>query len=58
MDKKKATSKSRPLRYYFFCCIPFFSNEFLESKTLEDWIPLIFSLVSLFTSIVMYFSTL
>ena len=39
------------LKYYFFCCIPFFSNEFLESLTFWDWLPLIISIASLIASI-------
>ena len=44
----------RKVRDYFFSCIPFFSNEFLESLTFWDWLPLIISIASLITSIAAY----
>lgn len=39
-------------KYYVFSCIPFFSNQFLLGLELEDWIPLIVSLLALLTSII------
>lgn len=44
----------KKVRHYFFCCIPFFSNEFLESLTFWDWLPLIISIASLTASIAAY----
>lgn len=42
------------IKHYFFCCIPFFSNEFLKSLTFWDWLPLIISIASLIASIAAY----
>lgn len=57
-DKKKSQHKAglkrRKVRDYFFSCIPFFSNEFLESLTFWDWLPLIISIASLIASIAAY----
>lgn len=50
----KAGLKRRKVRDYFFSCIPFFSNEFLESLTFWDWLPLIISIASLTASIAAY----
>ena len=46
-SQHKAGLKRRKVRDYFFSCIPFFSNEFLESLTFWDWLPLIISIASL-----------
>lgn len=57
-DQNKSQHKAgvnwKKVRHYFFCCIPFFSNEFLESLTFWDWLPLIISIASLTTSIAAY----
>lgn len=57
-DKKKSQHKAgvnwKKVKHYFFCCIPFFSNEFLESLTFWDWLPLIISIASLIASIAAY----
>lgn len=53
-SQHKAGLKRRKVRDYFFSCIPFFSNEFLESLTFWDWLPLIISITSLITSIAAY----
>ena len=37
-SQHKAGLKRRKVRDYFFSCIPFFSNEFLESLTFWDWL--------------------
>lgn len=53
-SQNKAGLKRRKVRDYFFSCIPFFSNEFLESLTFWDWLPLIISIASLTASIAVY----
>lgn len=53
-SQHKAGLKRRKVRDYFFSCIPFFSNEFLESLTFWDWLPLIISIASLTASIAVY----
>lgn len=53
-SRHKAGLKRRKVRDYFFSCIPFFSNEFLESLTFWDWLPLIISIASLIASIAAY----
>ena len=53
-SQHKAGLKRRKVRDYFFSCIPFFSNEFLESLTFWDWLPLIISIASLIASIAAY----
>lgn len=53
-SQHKAGLKRRKVRDYFFSCIPFFSNEFLESLTFWDWLPLIISIASLTASIAAY----
>lgn len=53
-SQHKAGLKRRKVRDYFFSCIPFFSNEFLESLTFWDWLPLIISIGSLIASIAAY----
>jgi hypothetical protein len=53
-SQHKASLKRRKVRDYFFSCIPFFSNEFLESLTFWDWLPLIISIASLIASIAAY----
>lgn len=53
-SQHKAGLKRRKVRDYFFSCIPFFSNEFLESLTFWDWLPLIISIASLIVSIAAY----
>lgn len=53
-SQRKAGLKRRKVRDYFFSCIPFFSNEFLESLTFWDWLPLIISIASLIASIAAY----
>lgn len=53
-SQHKAGLKRRKVRDYFFSCIPFFSNEFLESLTFWDWLPLIISIASLTVSIAAY----
>lgn len=53
-SQHKAGLKRRKVRDYFFSCIPFFSNEFLESLTFWDWLPLIISIASLIASIAVY----
>jgi len=53
-SQHKAGLKRRKVRDYFFSCIPFFSNEFLESLTFCDWLPLIISIASLTASIAVY----
>lgn len=54
-SQHKAGLKRRKVRDYFFSCIPFFSNEFLESLTFWDWLPLIISIASLTASIAAYY---
>lgn len=46
------------LKLYFFSCIPFFSNEFLESLTFWDWLPMVMGVLSLFISIIVFLSIL
>lgn len=53
-SQHKTGLKRRKVRDYFFSCIPFFSNEFLESLTFWDWLPLIISIASLIASIAAY----
>lgn len=53
-SQHKAGVNWKKVRHYFFCCIPFFSNEFLESLTFWDWLPLIISIASLTASIAAY----
>lgn len=53
-SQHKAGLKRRKVIDYFFSCIPFFSNEFLESLTFWDWLPLIISIASLIASIAAY----
>lgn len=53
-SQHKPGLKRRKVRDYFFSCIPFFSNEFLESLTFWDWLPLIISIASLTASIAAY----
>lgn len=53
-SQHEAGLKRRKVRDYFFSCIPFFSNEFLESLTFWDWLPLIISIASLIASIAAY----
>lgn len=53
-SQHKAGLKRRKVRDYFFSCIPFFSNEFLESLTFWDWLPMIISIASLTASIAAY----
>lgn len=53
-SQHKAGLKRRKVRDYFFSCIPFFSNEILESLTFWDWLPLIISIASLIASIAAY----
>ena len=57
-DQNKSQHKAgvnwKKVKHYFFCCIPFFSNEFLESLTFWDWLPLIISIASLTASIAAY----
>lgn len=53
-SQHKAGLKRRKVRDYFFSCIPFFSNEFLESLTFWDWLPMIISIASLIASIAAY----
>lgn len=53
-SQHKAGLKRKKVRDYFFSCIPFFSNEFLESLTFWDWLPLIISIASLIASIAAY----
>ena len=53
-SQHKAGLKRSKVRDYFFSCIPFFSNEFLESLTFWDWLPLIISIASLTASIAAY----
>lgn len=53
-SQHKAGLKCKKVRDYFFSCIPFFSNEFLESLTFWDWLPLIISIASLTASIAAY----
>lgn len=49
-EKNKSQHKAgvnwKKVRHYFFCCIPFFSNEFLESLTFWDWLSLIISILT------------
>lgn len=60
MDDNKKKSPAQQgidwsiLKLYFFSCIPFFSNEFLESLTFWDWLPMIISIASLIASIAAY----
>lgn len=57
-DQNKSQHKAgvnwKKVKHYFFCCIPFFSNEFLESLTFWDWLPMIISIASLIASIAAY----
>lgn len=57
-DQNKSQHKAgvnwKKVKHYIFCCIPFFSNEFLESLTFWDWLPLIISIASLIASIAAY----
>lgn len=53
-SQHKAGVNWKKVKHYFFCCIPFFSNEFLESLTFWDWLPLIISIASLIASIAAY----
>lgn len=55
-SQHKAGLKRRKVRDYFFSCIPFFSNEFLESLTFWDWLPMVMALVALFISILTFSS--
>ncbi len=57
-SQHKAGLKSRKVRDYFFSCIPFFSNEFLESLTFWDWLPMVMGVLSLFISIIVFLSIL
>ena len=57
-SQHKAGLKLRKVRHYFFCCIPFFSNEFLESLTFWDWLPMVMGVLSLFISIIVFLSIL
>ena len=56
--KKKSPAQqgidSSILKLYFFNCIPFFSNEFLESLTFWDWLPMVTAVLSLFISIIVF----
>lgn len=45
-------------KYYVFSCIPFFSNQFLLGLEIEDWIPLVVSLLALLTSIIMLYKVI
>lgn len=45
-------------KYYVFSCIPMFSNQFLLGLELEDWIPLIVSLLALVAAIMMLYSVM
>lgn len=45
-------------KYYVFNCIPMFSNQFLLGLELEDWIPLIVSLLALVAAIMMLYSVM
>ena len=62
MDDNKKKSPAQQginwsiLKLYFFSCIPFFSNEFLESLTFWDWLPMIGAWISLIISILTYCS--
>lgn len=47
---------AKGVKYYFFCCIPMVSNQFLEELPFEDWLPLIVSIASLLISIFTYCS--
>ena len=44
-EKNKSQHKAginwKKAKHYLFCCIPFFSNEFLERLTFWDWAPMI-----------------
>ena len=57
-DKKKSSAQQgidwSIMKLYFFNCIPFFSNEFLESLTFWDWLPMVTALATLFISIVVF----
>lgn len=55
-SQHKAGVNWKKVRHYFFCCIPFFSNEFLESLTFWDWLPMIGAWLSLIISILTYCS--
>lgn len=57
-SQHKAGLKRRKVRDYFFSCIPFFSNEFLESLTFWDWLPMVMGVLSLFISIIVFLSIL
>lgn len=64
MDDNKKKSPAQQgidwsiLKLYFFSCIPFFSNEFLESLTFWDWLPMVMAVLSLFISIIVFLSIL
>lgn len=64
MDDNKKKSPAQQgidwsiLKLYFFSCIPFFSNEFLESLTFWDWLPMVMGVLSLFISIIVFLSIL
>lgn len=64
MDDNKKKSPAQQgidwsiLKLYFFRCIPFFSNEFLESLTFWDWLPMVMGVLSLFISIIVFLSIL
>lgn len=45
-------------KYYVFSCIPMISNQFLLGLELEDWIPLIVSLLALVAAIMMLYSVM
>ena len=45
-------------KYYVFSCIPMFSNQFLLGLELEDWIPLIVSMLALVAAIMMLYSVM
>lgn len=47
---------SKGVKYYFFCCIPMVSNQFLAELPFDEWLPLIVSIASLLISIFTYCS--
>ena len=61
-DKKKSPAQQgvnwSTMKLYFFNCIPFFSNEFLETLTFWDWLPMVMGVLSLFISIIVFLSIL
>ena len=61
-EKNKSQHKAginwKKAKHYLFCCIPFFSNEFLERLTFWDWAPMIVGCASLLISILTYCSVL